>query len=191
MSGSAGSPSGGAAGAGDEDNAGAGGVEAESGAAGKADNAGNGGAGGSDDAASGAGGEATGGGGAGGDGASGASGASGAGGAGGAGSSVIDQHVHIYISNFCDVSVDPVDITIPAGQSVFFSFHNHSSDYNATVWNSYGGGYLGLPEGSTWDDPIERCAEAFAYTAYADISIEGLGVFDPTCPGHRMYIYCQ
>lgn len=103
----------------------------------------------------------------------------------------IAAHVHIYISNTCEVSVDPADVIIPQGQTVLFTYHNHSVDYEADVWMSYGGGYIGLAQGGTWTDPIERCSELFPYTAYADVSINGLGVNDPYCPGKRMTIHCE
>jgi hypothetical protein len=103
----------------------------------------------------------------------------------------VARHVHISISNTCVVSVDPAEVTVPAGQSASFTYHNHSVDYEATVWMSYGGGYLGLPQGALWTDPIVRCSEQFAHTAHADVSIYGLGVNDPNCPGQRMIIHCQ
>lgn len=125
--------------------------------------------------------------------AGGAGGTSGTGGVSDAGSvpETVSRHVHIYISNTCDVSVDPVEVTIPREQSVLFTYHNHSVDYEADVWMSYGGGYLGLVPGGTWADPIERCTELFTYTAHADVSIRGLGLNDPYCPGQRMTIHCE
>jgi hypothetical protein len=89
------------------------------------------------------------------------------------------------------VGVDPTEITVSVGQSVLLTYHNHSVDYDADVWMSYGGGYIGLPPSSSWADPIERCADVGAYTAYADVSISGLGVNDPYCPGKRMLIHCE
>jgi hypothetical protein len=132
-------------------------------------------------------------GGSGGSGGTGASGgAGGSGGSGGSGGNVtVASHVHIYISNTCVVNVDPSDVTIPREQSVLFTYHNHSVDYDADVWMSYGGGYIGLPPGGTWADPIERCTELFSYTASADVSVHGLGVNDPTCPGKRLTIHCE
>jgi hypothetical protein len=99
-------------------------------------------------------------------------------------------HVHVFISNTCVVAISPSEVTIPAGQTVFFTYHNHSVDYEADVWGSYGGGFLGLSEGGTWNEPVERCANQFPHTAHTDISIAGLGVNHPSCPGKRMIINC-
>ena len=64
-----------------------------------------------------------------------------------------------------------------------------SVDYEADVWLSYGGGYLELELGNTWDDPFEWCTGPNASTGYADISIAGGG--NNACPKHRMKINCQ
>ena len=97
-------------------------------------------------------------------------------------------HVHILIDNFCNTAADPAEITVQAGDTVQLSHHNHSVDYNADVWLSYGGGYLGLVPGDTWDDQFEFCTSPEPYTAYADISIEGGG--SDACPKHRLLINC-
>jgi hypothetical protein len=104
---------------------------------------------------------------------------------------LLELTVEIHISNSCDVWTVPTSITVPPGQSVSITYWNRSSWYEADVWMSYGGGYLGLPEGSKWTDPIDRCTELFSYTAHADVSINGLGVGHPSCPGVRLYIYCE
>jgi hypothetical protein len=110
----------------------------------------------------------------------------GLGGAGGADgssdASSSDQHVHIFVSNTCVMSVSPTEITVPAGKTVYIDWHNHSADYPVTVWLSYGGGYVDLPTGSTWDEPIEHCANINPYTAYADIST--------ACSRFRFFIRC-
>ena len=99
------------------------------------------------------------------------------------------EHVHIYIDNFCNVSVAPQSYTVDAGQTLQLSYHNHSVDYAADVWLSYGGGFLDLPTGATWDDQFTFCSGPSAYTAYADISIAGGP--SQACPGFRLYIHCQ
>jgi hypothetical protein len=103
-----------------------------------------------------------------------------------------DTHVHIYVDNFCNLSVQPAVVEVPNPQGVSFTYHNHSVDYAVDVWLSYGGGFLELETGTSWDDQFTHCLWAGRpYDAYADISISGLGVNDPYCPGHRMLIHCR
>jgi hypothetical protein len=99
------------------------------------------------------------------------------------------QHVHIFISNTCVVSTSPTSITVPADQSLYITWHNHSVDYDADVWLSYGGGYLGLPTGATWSDPNALCTGPGPYQAYGDVNIAG----GPTsgCPMFRLLVNCQ
>lgn len=99
------------------------------------------------------------------------------------------DHVHIYITNTCKVSVSPTSFTVPAGETLKLSYHNHSVDYRADVWMMYGGGYLGLDRGATWNETYTHCFGPSASTGYADINIEG----GPTsgCPGVRLHIYCK
>ena len=70
------------------------------------------------------------------------------------------QHVHILIDNFCNTSADPPSFNVPPGSTLQLTWHNHSVDYDADVWLSYGGGYLGLAQGGTWSDPFTFCASA-------------------------------
>jgi hypothetical protein len=100
-----------------------------------------------------------------------------------------DEHVHILIDNFCNTSASPQSFTVAAGQSLRLTYHNHSIDYDADVWLSYGGGYLGLVTGGSWADSFEHCAGPSSYTAYADISIAGGG--GSACPRFRLLIHCQ
>lgn len=93
-----------------------------------------------------------------------------------------DHHIHIHVSNTCVMRVDPTEITIPAGQTAYFDWHNHSRDYAVDVWMSYGGGYLDLRPGATWDEPIGHCATPRPHTEYADI--------DTACSSHRFLIHC-
>jgi hypothetical protein len=99
------------------------------------------------------------------------------------------EHVHIYIDNFCKVSVSPTSFTVPAGETLNLTYHNHSVDYAADVWMMYGGGFLDLAKGASWVEKYSHCFGPSASTGYADISIAG----GPTsgCPGVRLYIYCK
>ncbi len=98
------------------------------------------------------------------------------------------DHVHIYIDNFCQVTVDPTSYDVPAGSTLQLDYHNHSVDYEADVWLSYGGGYLDLALGDTWNDAFTHCSGPNPSTAYADISIAGGP--SPGCPGFRLLINC-
>lgn len=103
-----------------------------------------------------------------------------------------EDHVHIYVTNTCQLSTDPTEIRVPRGQSVWVDWHNHSSDYDVDVWMSYQGGYTDLAPGRTWDEPVEHCTNINRpYTEYADITISGLSLNDRNCPGHRLMIYCE
>lgn len=103
-----------------------------------------------------------------------------------------EKHVHIDISNTCKLSVTPSSVEVPRGQTISFTYHNHSRDYAADVWLSYGGGYLDLKQGNTWDDQFVHCNNANRpYTAAAEISINGLNLRDSSCPGHEMTIRCK
>ena len=101
----------------------------------------------------------------------------------------LSEHLHIYIDNFCNVSISPTSYTIAAGSTLKVGYHNHSVDYMADVWLSYGGGYLDLVQGSMWNDGFVHCAGPSSSTAYADIDIAGGG--STSCPGTRLYIYCK
>lgn len=93
-----------------------------------------------------------------------------------------DHHIHIDVSNTCAMTVSPTSITIPAGQTAYFDWHNHSRDYPVTVWMSYGGGFTDLPQGATWDEPIGHCIGPRAHVEYADIST--------ACSSFRFNINC-
>jgi hypothetical protein len=113
-----------------------------------------------------------------------APGADGGPGDGGAGSA----HVHIFIDSMCRVSVSPTQIDAPVGAAVQVTYHNHSTDFVADVWNSYGGGFLGLASGAEWFDRYMHCAGTTAHTDWADISIAGGGT--TACPAFRFKINC-
>jgi hypothetical protein len=99
------------------------------------------------------------------------------------------QHVHLYISNTCVVSTDPPGMTAPLHVPLTLTFHNHSVDYDADVWLSYNGGYLGLAQGAEWTDPVQHCLNPVPYDFYADVSIAGGG--SSACPSYRFLVHCQ
>lgn len=99
------------------------------------------------------------------------------------------DHVHIYIDNFCKVSTSPTSFTVPAGETLQLSYHNHSVDYRADVWMMYGGGYLALEKGATWNETYKHCFGPSPSVGYADISIEGGG--GSACPEVRLMITCK
>ncbi|MGZ3423010.1 MAG: hypothetical protein ACXVEE_34430 [Polyangiales bacterium] len=97
-------------------------------------------------------------------------------------------HVHVYISNTCDVSTSPMSFDVPAGKTLKLSWHNHSVDYRADLWGSYGGGYLMLEKGATWNEPYEHCFIKSTHTEYMDVSPEG----SPSgCGKFRLNITCH
>ncbi len=93
------------------------------------------------------------------------------------------QHVHIYVSNTCAMSVSPMSFTVPAGETLQLTYHNHSTDYAVNVWKSYGGGYLDLAPGDSWNETYEHCFGPSPATEYADIST--------ACSSFRLYVNCQ
>jgi hypothetical protein len=97
-------------------------------------------------------------------------------------------HVHVYISNTCDVSTSPTSFDVPAGKTLKLSWHNHSVDYRADLWGSYGGGYLMLDKGATWNEPYEHCFIKSTHTEYMDVSPEGS---PPSCGKFRVNISCH
>lgn len=103
--------------------------------------------------------------------------------------SPINQHVHIYISNTCVVSTSQTGMTWPLHVPLSLTFHNHSVDYDADVWMSYNGGYLGLAQGAEWNEPVQHCLNPVPYDFYADVSIAGGG--SSACPSYRFLVHCQ
>ncbi|MCC6876119.1 MAG: hypothetical protein IT378_17555 [Sandaracinaceae bacterium] len=93
-----------------------------------------------------------------------------------------DHHVHIEVDNFCRMTVTPMEITVPPDQTAYFDWHNHSADYPVDVWMSYGGGFLELLPGRTWDEPIGHCSTPLAHDEHADIST--------ACSSFRFLIHC-
>lgn len=94
-----------------------------------------------------------------------------------------DHHIHIAVDNFCNMTVTPTEVTIPPDQTAYFAWHNHSADYEVTVWMSYGGGYTDLATGATWNEPIGHCSTPLAHDEWADIST--------ACSSFRFLIHCN
>lgn len=92
-------------------------------------------------------------------------------------------HIHIHVSNTCDLTVDPPELSFPRGVRPRFAWHNHSVDYPVDVWMSYGGGFLELGTGATWNEPIDHCLGPNAHDEWADISAGG-------CAEYRFLIHC-
>jgi hypothetical protein len=97
-------------------------------------------------------------------------------------------HVHVYISNTCAVSTSPTSFDVPAGKTLKLSWHNHSADYRADLWGSYGGGYLMLEKGATWNEPYEHCFIESTHTEYMDVTPEGS---PSACGKVRLTISCH
>jgi hypothetical protein len=90
--------------------------------------------------------------------------------------------VDIDVSNTCEMSVSPTEITIPADQIAYFCWRNRSADYPVDVWLSYGGGYTDLAPGATWNEPPGHCLGPTAHDEYADVST--------ACSDFRFLIHC-
>jgi hypothetical protein len=91
--------------------------------------------------------------------------------------------INIYVDNFCNMTVDPQEVIVPAGDTAILTYNNLSEWYEVDVWLSYGGGYLDLATGDSWADQFEWCTGDSVYTGYADIST--------ACSSHRLLIHCQ
>ena len=97
----------------------------------------------------------------------------------------LTQHVHIFVENDCSMMVDPPELNVPRGQTVKFSWHNHSQFYAVDVWQSYIGGFTDLGPQMTWNEQFEWCFNVNPYVGYSDISSA------PGCPEHRFFITCN
>jgi len=95
---------------------------------------------------------------------------------------LLTDHVHIDVNNFCNMSVSPMEFTVPAGQRLKLSYHNHSVNYPVDVWKSYGGGFLDLQPGMIWNEQYEHCFGPNPEEPYADIST--------ACSQFRLHIHC-
>jgi hypothetical protein len=83
---------------------------------------------------------------------------------------LLTAHVHIMPDNFCNLVVDPPEFTVPAGQKLKLSYHNHSANIPVDVWMMYGGGYTDLQPGGVWNEQYEHCFGPVASEGYADIT---------------------
>lgn len=79
-------------------------------------------------------------------------------------------HVHIMVSNNCDMTVDPEEFSVLPGQKLKIAYHNHSVDYPVDVWMHYNGGFLDLQPGGTWNEQYEHCFGPNPSEGYADIT---------------------
>jgi hypothetical protein len=105
-------------------------------------------------------------------------------------SSSTDVTVHVLIDNFCNSSTNPMVINAPLHVPLNLTFINDSHDYHSDIWSSRGYGYLDLPLGATWKDPIQHCLNPNPYTEYFDVGIQG-GPVGSSCPNYRLYIHCN
>jgi hypothetical protein len=95
---------------------------------------------------------------------------------------VLRTDVRIFVDNFCDMTVEPLEITVAAGRTAVLTYHNIGVDYPVDVWLSYIGGYLDLEPGTSWADRFEWCAGDYASEGYADIST--------ACSEYRLPLHC-
>jgi hypothetical protein len=105
-------------------------------------------------------------------------------------SSSTDATVHVLIDNFCNSSTNPTVINAPLHVPLNLTFINDSHDYHSDIWSSRGYGYLDLPLGATWKDPIQHCLNPNPYTEYFDVGIQG-GPVGGSCPNYRLLIHCN
>lgn len=80
------------------------------------------------------------------------------------------EHVHIYVSNTCEMMVEPTSFEVQPGQKLRLDYHNHSADYPVDVWMHYGGGYTELQPGATWMEQYEHCFGPNPSEGWAEIS---------------------
>lgn len=92
------------------------------------------------------------------------------------------DHVHIMVSNTCEMTVDPPEFTVPPGQKLRLDYHNHSQDYAVDVWMHYGGGFLELPPGQTWMEKYEHC--------FGPAPSEGYATISTACSEYKLKIHC-
>lgn len=92
------------------------------------------------------------------------------------------DHVHIMVSNTCEMTVDPPEFTVPPGQKLRLDYHNHSQDYAVDVWMHYGGGFLELQPGQTWMEKYEHC--------FGPAPSEGYATISTACSEYTLKIHC-
>lgn len=97
--------------------------------------------------------------------------------------SQVEPTIDIFVDNFCNMMVVPPTYDVAVGQTARFTYRNRSVDYPVDVWLSYGGGFLDLPTGDSWEDRFEHCTgPRRPRQAAADIST--------ACSEHRFVINC-
>ncbi|MGZ3441364.1 MAG: hypothetical protein ACXVDD_17715 [Polyangia bacterium] len=101
-----------------------------------------------------------------------------------------DVTVHVLIDNFCNSSTNPTVINAPLHVALNLTFVNDSHDYHSDIWSSRGYGFLDLPLGAVWHDPIQHCLNPNPYTEYFDVGIQG-GPVGGSCPNYRLQIHCN
>lgn len=95
----------------------------------------------------------------------------------------LEAEIEIFVANDCSMQVRPPSFDVPRGRTVSFTYLNRSRDYPVDVWLSYGGGFLDLPVGQSWDDRFIHCTgPRRPRQAAADIST--------ACSMHRFVINC-
>lgn len=92
------------------------------------------------------------------------------------------DHVHIMVSNTCEMTVDPPEFTVQPGQKLRLDYHNHSQDYPVDVWMHYGGGFLELQPGQTWMEKYEHC--------FGPAPSEGYATISTACSEYKLKIHC-
>ncbi|NUQ76216.1 MAG: hypothetical protein HUU21_21970, partial [Polyangiaceae bacterium] len=83
---------------------------------------------------------------------------------------LITDHVHIMPDNFCNITTNPIEYFVPAGQKLKIAWHNHSADIPVDVWMHYGGGFLDLQPGAIWNEQYEHCFGPAPSENYAEIT---------------------
>lgn len=92
--------------------------------------------------------------------------------------------VDVDVSNTCDLSVDPLSLTVPKDRVATITYTNLSADYHVDVDSEPGVDTFALPQGESWTDPKPWCADGIS--GYADITAtEGCSAT------HRLFITCQ
>ena len=83
---------------------------------------------------------------------------------------LITDHVHIMTDNVCNITTNPTEYFVPAGQKLKLSYHNHSASIPIDVWMHYNGGYTDLQPGGVWNEQYEHCFGPNPSEGYAEIT---------------------
>lgn len=95
---------------------------------------------------------------------------------------LVAEHVHIEVSNTCEMQVTPSEFSVLPGQKLRLVYHNHSVDYPVDVWMHYNGGFLDLAPGQSWMEQYEHCFGPNPSEGWADIST--------ACSEYKLPIHC-